>query len=135
MKKILAVFLMILLSVTPVIGSDIETERELTPSQLNELQLEVDIATMCISDATYKWVQLGFTTEYAVGKGFAECKQEGDNLVATMDRLELTKEEQASVAIGLFKSFVKAIDDIRNAEALRKMKKKKPTKPSPKIKA
>lgn len=122
MKKLIIAFLILFMSCSSVLS--VESPPPLTPEQMNTLQLDIDILGMCTIDNLTSYIKFGFTTEYAVSKGFEACSQEGQNVVDTMDRIGLTEKEQITVIMTLFKNMVKVVDDARNADAQKKLKAK-----------
>jgi hypothetical protein len=106
----------------PIIGGgEVQQEQGLTQEQIDALELPVSIFQMCISDATYPYVAYGFTTEYAVSQGFQECEQEGMNLIADMESLNIPSGVIAGNMQGLFDQFVVIVDNLRNQGAMKRL--------------
>lgn len=135
MRYLLILFLVLTLGCPTVSGSNIQTppiigggsvqEQPMTDKQHRDLQLDIDIFTMCLVGEVPYWASFGFTSEFIVSRAFEGCEQEGQNLVDTMKRIELNQKEQQTVVRALFGTMVQAVDKVKNKKAMEWFQKEK----------
>lgn len=122
MKRILIAILCVACAWSSVYAMP-DDNPNLSQSQVDVIQLDIDILGICIQETAFPYIQYGFSTEFGVAAGLQACENEGDVVISTFKEFGVTDKVIDRVMMQLIVDAVDTIDDARNKDAMKRLKK------------